>query len=285
VAGGGDDGAVHFWDVATGEERRAFGEPGGPDRRVLSIALAPDSRTLAAGYDQAVIRLWETASGQERARYQGHRGAVTSLAFSADGALLASGGTDRTAMIWDVTGRLTGSRPRPAGLTSEKLSALWSDLADADAARAYRAEQVLFGAGEVAVSFLRERLRPAAAVDAKRVDRLIADLDSEEFAAREKAARELEELGDAAEPALRRLLGNKPSAEASRRAEALLERLDLARSPERLRVVRALEVLEHAATPEAKKLLGELAKGAPDAWLTREAKATLERLNKQPRLP
>jgi hypothetical protein len=39
-----------------------------------------------------------------------------------------------------------------------------------------------------------------------------------------------------------------------------------------------LEVLEHIGTPEAREVLKALAKDAPDARLTREAKAALERL-------
>ena len=41
---------------------------------------------------------------------------------------------------------------------------------------------------------------------------------------------------------------------------------------------RALEVLEHMGGAEARELLEELAKGAPEAALTREAKAALARL-------
>jgi hypothetical protein len=35
-------------------------------------------------------------------------------------------------------------------------------------------------------------------------------------------------------------------------------------------------------TAEARQLLRALAKGAPEAWLTREAKAAAERLDKRP---
>jgi hypothetical protein len=42
--------------------------------------------------------------------------------------------------------------------------------------------------------------------------------------------------------------------------------------------LRAVEALEHIGTPVAKQLLEDLAKGDPDAQLTRDAKATLKRL-------
>src|SRR5262249_58559504 len=48
-------------------------------------------------------------------------------------------------------------------------------------------------------------------------------------------------------------------------------------SPERLRNLRALEALELAATPQARQLLQKLADGAPEAFVTREAEAILER--------
>jgi hypothetical protein len=45
-----------------------------------------------------------------------------------------------------------------------------------------------------------------------------------------------------------------------------------------LRGLRAVAVLEHIGTPEAKQLLVNLSEGAPEARLTREAKAALGRL-------
>jgi len=73
------------------------------------------------------------------------------------------------------------------------------------------------------------------------------------------------------------LRGN-PSAEVRRRVEHLLKGRDPAAIPtSQLRAVRAVEVLEQMRTAEAMELLKELAKGDPDAWLTREAKAALAR--------
>ncbi len=68
--------------------------------------------------------------------------------------------------------------------------------------------------------------------------------------------------------------------ELRRRAEQLLEQM--AASAESVRILRALEVLEQIGSLEAKSLLKVLAQGTPEARLTREAKASLERLAKRP---
>jgi hypothetical protein len=47
-----------------------------------------------------------------------------------------------------------------------------------------------------------------------------------------------------------------------------------------LRDLRAVEVLEHIGTPKARQVLRTLARGAPAARLTREAKASLQRIVK-----
>jgi hypothetical protein len=124
---------------------------------------------------------------------------------------------------------------------------------------------------------LQDRLRIKAPPDLKGIPGLLADLESDDFAVREKAAEELEKLGAAAEPALRKALKGQLSAESQRQTERLLEKLaDL--PPERLQALRALEVLEHLDTPESRQLLEKLAAGPADAYLTKEAKAITRRL-------
>ncbi len=68
--------------------------------------------------------------------------------------------------------------------------------------------------------------KPAREPDAKQVRGWIADLDSDDFATRDRAAGELARLGHAAAPLLRETLAGKPSAETRRRVEDLLGRLD-----------------------------------------------------------
>src|SRR5262249_52762589 len=134
-------------------------------------------------------------------------------------------------------------------------------------------------APEQAVPFLKRRLSPAAEVDAKQAARLIKDLDSEEFAAREKASEELDKLGAPAEPVLRQALKGELSEEARARLQKVVDHLGAASSTWR-RELRAIELLESIGTPEVREVLQTLAKGAAATLVTREAQLSLERLDK-----
>jgi HEAT repeat protein len=172
--------------------------------------------------------------------------------------------------------------PAPVDLSAKELEAFWSDLASAEAPRAYRAVWSMVLARTPPVGFLRERLRPVVAVDEQQIGRLIADLGSNRFEVRQQASAELEKLEQTTEPALRQVLKKQPTLDLRRRVEELLERLDPKISPERLRGQRAVETLEKMCSPESRKALQELAGGASKAQLTQAAKAALERLEKRP---
>jgi RNA polymerase sigma factor (sigma-70 family) len=259
------------WDLATARELRRFRGPAG------AIALSPDERTLAAA-DHSTIHLWELASGKERGRFSGHRERIRALAFSPDGRLLVSGGLDYTALVWDVTGMCPEGKWSTRDLRPGEIERLWADLGGEDGAAAYRAVWALAAARQ-AVPFLAERLRPMPGVEDKRLTRLIAELDSEQFEVRNRAAKELEQLGELAEPALRKALAGKPSVEVRRQLKLLLDQLASRNlSAEQLKAPRAVEVLEQLGTPAARQVLEELTTGAFQASLTREARASLERL-------
>jgi hypothetical protein len=65
----------------------------------------------------------------------------------------------------------------------------------------------------------------------------------------------------------------------------LLDRLADPASPTALRALRGMEVREHLDTRPARALLKALASGMPEARLTQEAKAALERLAPKPGRP
>jgi RNA polymerase sigma factor (sigma-70 family) len=280
VSSDGLGNVIRLGDVTTGRGIRSFQ---GHTRGVNAAALSPDGRVLASASQDNTVRLWDMCTGQELRRFTGHLGqgnlgGIASLAFSPDGRTVASAGDDTTVLLWDVTGRQEGSGLRALHLGAEELRALWDDLANADAARAYRALWALASSAQT-VPFLREQLRPVTAADAQKTALLLADLDSESFEVRQKAHQELQALGEAASPALREALAAQPSAEVRRQVEMLREALQ-SNSPERLRSVRAVAALEALGTPEAQRLLAELAKGIPESRLTSEARASLERLAK-----
>jgi secreted Zn-dependent insulinase-like peptidase len=139
----------------------------------------------------------------------------------------------------------------------------------------------LADAAKESVPFLNEQLRPVKGIPNRRISLLIASLDSDQFAERENAKRELEKLQDLAEEELTKALARKPSLEARKRMELLLEKSDLLKNPERLRALRAIEVLENIGTSEVKRTLQRLVDGAPEAQQTREARASLERFGKR----
>jgi WD40 repeat protein len=267
---------VALWEVASGRERGLLKDTGWAG----ALAFSPDGKLLAVG-GQDVVRLYLPASGREIARVDAYQGRVDSLAFSPDGKWLAVGGSANTALVCDVAALTAGKIPEAAQPTAKELDSLWGDLNGADGAKAYRAVTRLAAAGKESTPFLKERFKAEPAPDERRIARLIADLDDPSFEVREEATAALARLGKKAEAALTRALEKTESTEVRVRAKRLLEKINDPLSPlpsEELVKLRMLEVLTKSGTPEARDLLKELAKGDPEARLTQEAKAALDRL-------
>jgi RNA polymerase sigma factor (sigma-70 family) len=264
------------WDVATGRELRPLA--GAP--LLYDVAFSPDGRWLAgAGADNDQrVHVWEIATGLEVRNFAGHiGGGIMSVAFSPDGRTLASGGGDSSVLLWDLTGRISEGRLQQVKWTKQELEQRWRDLSSSDGPRAMQAFWDLVSSPAQAVLLFRDQVKPVPPADPKCVEQLLRDLDSEEFETRNKAAMELEKIVEGVEPALRKKLAERPALETRQR---ILQALDSASSYERIRALRAVQILEYVATPEARNLLAELAKGIPEARLTREAKASLERVRK-----
>jgi hypothetical protein len=274
------DDVVRLWDPFTGTLRGGWLTR---QRKINALAFAPSGAVLASGGDDRTVCLWDAVTGKELQRLEGHRGPVLALAFSRDGKKLVSIATDQSALIWNVAAAPSSPRTTVEPAAVHGLDAFWNDLASEDAMVAYRAGGALarLPLGQV-TRFLQRRVKPIASPDPERLGRLIKDLDSPHFQAREKAGQELKQLGEVAESALRKALDGQSSPETRRRIEELLNALGKEKpAGDQLRALRTVEVLELMGTPRAAEVLEILARGAADARLTREARASLERLDQR----
>jgi hypothetical protein len=236
------------------------------------VAFSPDGRFLAVP-DGSELQLLAFPSLQTVHTFRGHGGSISSVAFAPDGQTLITGSKDSTALVWDVAGVL------PVEKEIVSVDKLWAEMRDADRLAAYGAFCRLRQQPEATVALLSKVLRPVSTVPAEQIQKLITDLDSDRFRVRNRATEELEKLGDAAEPALRKALKNNLSLEFRQRVTNLLDRLDS--SLEVLRQRWAIRLLECLGTPGARDLLEQLADGAAEAELTRQAQQALARLRTQ----
>jgi RNA polymerase sigma factor (sigma-70 family) len=241
-------------------------------------AIAADNRTFITA-DNTHLRSWDLATGKETASRTLPQGVTGLVALAGRRAFTPM--ADGTGLVWD----LPKTNDRAAATTTKEVAGWWTDLRSDDSAKAYAAIWRMNDVpADVVVAFLRTYLRPEAAPDPAKLRQLVADLNSDTFRVREKAEKELQELGHAAVPALRKELDEKPGPEMRQRIEQLLSRKpDPGSRPEALRRLRAMQVVERAATKEARALLTELAEGLPLAPETKEARAALGRLGEPPR--
>ncbi len=121
-------GTIRLWDVATRRQIRSL-----PESAFPPAALSPDGKTLAARDAYGTAALWNAATGQQiRIFSNGNGYVVSSMAFSPDGAMLATGDAgDGVIRLWDVaTGRqITSISAGPSTVSSAAFSSTVNSVA------------------------------------------------------------------------------------------------------------------------------------------------------------
>jgi WD40 repeat protein len=71
-------------------------------QNVISVALHPNGRLLAAAFDDHTIHIWDISTQKELMRLFGHTNQITDLRFTPDGTLLVSTSLDGTIRLWGI---------------------------------------------------------------------------------------------------------------------------------------------------------------------------------------
>lgn len=235
------------------------------------LAFSPVSPHLIA-IDSDGIKVWNWLTGRCDQTFNVSAKKpnwCSALAVSSDGKLMATGMTDSTVMVWKLD--------VPGYAIAAPLADAWANLADPAPAKGVAAAHRLRLGGAKTTELLAKELAPVSLVPVERVTALVSDLNKAQFNVRQKAERELRQLGEGAVPHLRAALVMKPDADTAKRIEAILADYsdDAVPRGKPLRDLRAIAVLEQINSADARQLLKRLAAGAEHARSTREARSKI----------
>jgi WD40 repeat protein len=282
---------VRIWDTHSGEILWKLSWPRSidpkqdlelVDRRrrtgVDAICFSSDGRTLRAVGSDGVFRVWEVATGKLRYRVQDEANGALANAMAAPffATTHFNGSKHDRIVLWDSRTCVPHVRPS-APIDLDKT---WAGLGSDNAATAFENMRILSGIPKEATALIEKRLLPVGRVSDAEIQKLISDLDDEEFEVRRKAQQRLREVSEVARGALTLILEGKPSEEVRKSIKSILDSTAAPPRGERIRAIRGVEFLETLGTSEARKILKACSEGEPKALLTREAKVALERLGR-----
>lgn len=106
IVAGGMPEEILLWDTTTYENLMVLLLPQG-NQHQHTLAFSPCGRFLASdswteSTRKVSIQLWDLATGEIITTFWGHFADISSLGFSSDSTLLASGSADGTILLWDI---------------------------------------------------------------------------------------------------------------------------------------------------------------------------------------
>jgi WD40 repeat protein len=102
LASGHLDGRLLLWDAETGAQIAALAPASDRQPSVNDLAFSPDGSRLVSASSGAA-KVWDLQTDRVIRRFA-HADAVSSVAFSPDGALVATGSEDGSVRIWELEG-------------------------------------------------------------------------------------------------------------------------------------------------------------------------------------
>jgi WD40 repeat protein len=268
-------GSTHLlvWDVATGWERlRIDREKHGYFDSFAMVALTRDGRLVATLSNHNRVEIWDGFYGYYLDGFDTACG-VTALAFSDEGAMLATGHEDGSVFLWNT--RMAWDQSVQRLRISQKMAQqYWKDLAG-DGQKPAVAWQMLLRNPEQAVEMLKTNLKQAALAKgiAGALENTIVPLP--------EAGREQLDGSSPESPMMRALqqaLEKATTEEARNKYKELLDAASRPMSPETRRPILGILLAEQLDTAESRKLIEEIAAGAAGAFETQVAKSALVRI-------
>jgi WD domain, G-beta repeat len=231
IASGSADKTILIWDVATGKIRARLD---GHGSIINAVAFSPDGKTLITqDADRRAFR-WDVATGKLQSK-GGPSGSkadsnreIIELLRQVIQKLEAQGKAPIPAKaVWRVEqidmkpGVFWRVVPREQGKESPELEKARAEVKAAE----QRLQEAKAKLAKLQAAQAQPKPAPKKTDLQERINRLIEGLDGARFEVREEAMKELEKLGDAAAPALRKILGSEQNLELRMRAEAILKQL------------------------------------------------------------
>lgn len=112
---------VLCWDIKKGELLSRWNDKNCKSQVTAIAQSKTDQDIFAVGYEDGSIRLWDSKIATVILRFNGHKSAVTALAFDKSGVQLASGSKDTDLILWNLIEeegkvRLRGHKDQITGL-------------------------------------------------------------------------------------------------------------------------------------------------------------------------